>query len=140
MFYHQNKAFKLVEEYQKTNHMMFDCILYYRADMNSTDTLELRMPLNNTVYLPNDRGYGGFNDRMAYGDYETMKIYCSLIESFEGLCVTDQQINPESMLRTHLSNNNVNVIGVPYNTDLHDARNNKKDFGFIDSEAFWQVK
>jgi hypothetical protein len=132
MFYHQNKAFTLVEEYQKRKKMAFDCILYYRADMNSTDTLELKMPLNNTVYLPNDRGYGGFNDRMAYGDFHTMKIYCSLIYSFEGLCISNEQINSESILKTYLINNEINVVGVPYNTDLHETRNFKHAMGILD--------
>lgn len=132
MFYHENRAFKILEEYQKTNFMMFDCILYYRADMNSTDTLQLMMPLKNTVYLPNDRGYGGYNDRMAYGDYEAMKAYCSLIDSFENLCAVEDQTNAETMLKLYLTRNHINVIGVPYNTDLHEKRNDKAAWGVFD--------
>ncbi|NDB85340.1 MAG: hypothetical protein EB127_21955 [Alphaproteobacteria bacterium] len=132
MFYHQNKAFKLIEEYQKSNFMTFDSILYYRADMNSTDTLTLAMPSKNTVYLPNDRGYGGYNDRMAYGDYDSMKIYCRLVDSFESLCATEQQINAEGMLRNYLSRNHINIITLKYNTDLHEKRNEKVAMGILD--------
>jgi len=132
MFYHQNKAFKLVEEYQKNNLVMFDCVLYYRADMNSSDTLKLMMPARNTVYIPNDRGYGGYNDRMAYGQYEAMKLYCSLIYSFESLCAKEQQTNAEGMLQNYLSQNHINVVGVPYNTDLHEKRNDKIAMGILD--------
>lgn len=132
MFYHQNKSFTLLEEYQKTNKMIFDCILYYRADMNSKDMLDMRIPLKNTVYIPNDRGYGGFNDRMAYGDYESMKIYCSLIHSFEDLCVGDEKKNPEMILKTYLLNTKINIVKVTYNTDLHYSRNNKLIHGITD--------
>jgi hypothetical protein len=132
MFYHQNKAFKLVEEYQKNNLMTFDSILYYRADMNSSDTLTLAMPSKNTVYIPNDRGYGGYNDRMAYGDYESMKIYSSLVDSFESLCATEEQINAEGMLRDYLSQHNINIITLKYNTDLHEKRNEKVAMGILD--------
>ena len=132
MFYHQNRAFKLLEKYQEQKFMTFDCILYYRADMNSTDTLNLMVPLKKTVYLPNDRGYGGYNDRMAYGDFDAMKAYCSLVDSFEGLCVNQYQTNAESMLRTYLSQNHINVFGVPYNTDLYEKRNEKAALGIFD--------
>jgi hypothetical protein len=132
MFYHQNKAFKLLEKYQEQKFMTFDCILYYRADMNSTDTLNLMVPLKKTVYLPNDRGYGGYNDRMAYGDFDAMKAYCGLVDSFEGLCVNQYQTNPESMLRTYLSQNHINVFGIPYNTDLYEKRNEKAALGIFD--------
>jgi hypothetical protein len=132
MFYHQNRAFKLLEKYQEQTFITFDCILYYRADMNSTDTLNLMVPLKKTVYLPNDRGYGGYNDRMAYGDFDAMKAYCSLIDSFETLCVNEYQTNPESMLRAYLSQNHINVFGIPYNTDLYEKRNEKAALGIFD--------
>ena len=135
MYYHQNKAFGMVEDYMKKNNMMFDCVLYYRADMNSTDELKLIVPEKNTIYLPNDRGYGGYNDRMAYGDYDSMKIYCSVITVFGNLCNggTGVPINAEKMLQNYLeSNKSIKIASIPYNTNLHEQRNDKIKFGFTD--------
>ena len=135
MFYHQNKAFGMIENYMKTTSTVFDCILYYRADMNPKERLNLVLPEKNSIYIPNDRGYGGLNDRMAYGDYESMKIYCNLISSFKNLCndQTWQPINAEKMLEKHLlSNSNIQIIDIKYNTDLHESRNDKLANGILD--------
>jgi hypothetical protein len=135
MYYHENKAFGMIERYVKNNHKMFDCVLYYRADMNSTDELKLLMPEKNTIYLPNDRGYGGYNDRMAYGDYESMKIYCNLITVFADLCNdgSGRSINAEKMLQKYLeSKTDIKIASIPYNTNLHEQRNDKIKFGIVD--------
>jgi hypothetical protein len=135
MFYHENKGFAMIEDYSKKNRMIFDCVLYYRADMNSTDELKLIPPEKNSIYLPNDRGYGGYNDRMAYGDYESMKIYCNLINVFGDLCNggTGVPINAEQMLQKYLeSKAEIKIIRIPYNTNLHEQRNDKIKFGIVD--------
>ena len=135
MFYHENKAFGLIENYMKVNSVEFDCILYYRADMNPKEPLELVVPDKNTIYIPNDRGYGGLNDRMAYGNYDSMKVYCNLISSFQGLCndQTWEPINAEKMLEKYLSSNRkIKTMGIKYNTDLHQNRNEKFASGILD--------
>jgi len=126
MFYHQNKAFTHIEQYQKQNSMHFDCILYYRADMDSKDKLVLNTPEINTVYIPNDREYDGYNDRMAYGNYESMKLYSNLINSLEKILRDNPSVNnPEVILKKYLENTELKVSKIPYNTDLHPLRNNK---------------
>ena len=134
MFYHENKAFALMEDYMKTNLMQFDCVVYYRADMNSTDTLELVVPEKNTIYLPANRDYGGYNDRMAYGDYHSMKVYCGLINSFKSLCNDPKRgpINAEGMLSKYLTEKQIRISPIEYNTDLHISRNNKFESGIFD--------
>ena len=135
MFYHQNKAFKLLEKYQNDNNMIFDIVLYYRADLDSTDTLVLNTPTDNTVYIPSERDYFGVNDRMAYGNYLTMKKYCSVVEKMETIVIKENIINnneyysnllnPEMILLHHLMNEKVNINKIDYNTDLYKFRNNK---------------
>jgi hypothetical protein len=124
MFYNQNKAFNLIEQYQKDNSMQFDCILYYRADMISTDKLVLNMPESNAIYIPSDRGYGGCNDRVAYGSYESMKVYCNIINSLESMYCKAPK-NPENTIQEYLKNTGLRIIPFTYNTDLHNLRSDK---------------
>ena len=133
MFYHENKAFSMIEEYMNTNEK-FDCVLLYRADMDSSDVLELNIPEKNTIYLPKSMSYGGFNDRMAYGDVYSMKIYCNLIKVFENLC-NDKggPVNPETMLKRYLKlSAGIKIVTIDYNTDLHQSRNDKVALGIFD--------
>ena len=126
MFYHENKAFHLIEKYQEKNSMKFDCVLYYRADMDSKEKLIMSMPENNTIYIPNTLDYGGYNDRMAYGSYESMKVYCNLIHSLEGIyCKNHALNNPESILKEYLKNTGMKITTIAYNTELHPLRNEK---------------
>ena len=124
MYYHMNRVFKMIETYQEQNAMKFDCILYYRADIDSRDTLTLSDNLEkNTIYLSNEYGFGGYNDRMAYGDYDSMKIYCNLYNSLESIFCGDRSLmNPESILKKYLNEKKLNISFINYNTNLHPLR------------------
>jgi len=125
MFYHENKAFSLLERDAKINNIHYDCILYYRADMKAYDKLILQRPRENTVYIPSDKDYHGINDRMAYGDFTTMKKYCSLINSFDDLCSNLTNINPEKVLKLYLDKSQLSIIRFIYSTILETTRSNK---------------
>ena len=134
MFYHENKAYSMIEKYMDNNEQ-FDCVLLYRADMDSSDILELNVPEKNTIYLPKSMSYGGFNDRMAYGDVYSMKIYCNLIKVFENLCNDrgGDPVNPETMLKKYLKlSSDIKIVAIDYNTDLHQSRNDKFGLGIFD--------
>ena len=123
MYYHMGKVFKLVEEYQRKNTVQFDCILYYRGDIDSTDKLTLTTPEKNAIYLPEQEGYGGYNDRMAYGDYDSMRVYCDLYSSLQSLFCDDTSLtNPESILKKYLDQKGMKVNMISYNTSLHPLR------------------
>ena len=123
MFFHMTKVFKIIEEYQNKNSVQFDCILYYRADIDSTDKLILTIPEKNAIYLSGADGYGGYNDRMAYGDYESMRIYCDLYSSLQSLFCDDTSLpNPEAILQRYLTQKGMKVNTISYNTNLHPLR------------------
>ena len=132
MFHNQHKVLKLIDEYQHKNSVQFDCILYYRADMDSTDKLTLTPPEKNAIYLPEQEEYGGYNDRMAYGDYESMRVYCDLYSSLESLFCHDTSLtNPESILKKYLNQTGMKINMIPYNTSLHPLRNGKMAEGTL---------
>eukprot|EP00198_Chlamydomonas_reinhardtii_P006991 XP_001696327.1 predicted protein [Chlamydomonas reinhardtii] len=56
------------------------------------------------VVVPNNEGYGGVNDRIAYGSLEGMKAYLSLVESVPGFLSQGGRLaNAESALQAHLN-------------------------------------
>jgi hypothetical protein len=141
MFYHQNKAFKLMEEYAAKHARSFDIVLVFRADINAEPPPN-RFPIvdtvkANTVYIPhsgepfspgiNSRAkrhvndYDGITTVAAYGNSDSMRKYCSLIEK------KDSIINhPEVMLLTHLNSCGLNIERFTHNIKMNPERYDKK--------------
>ena len=122
MFYHENKAFSLIEKDKRH----FDCILYTRADIDSPDTLHLEMPNPNTIYVPSGDDYDGINDRMAYGDFDSMKKYCSIIDKLTSPQSMNGK-NPEGIIKSHLESESLDVVRFNYGTNLSNERKKAGD-------------
>jgi hypothetical protein len=115
MFYHENKAFSLIEKDVIRNKRQYDCILYCRADMNSEDILVLEFPKPNVIYIPSGEDFDGINDKLAYGSFDSMKKYCSVIK----LLTSAESMNgmmPESILKRHLDNEKLEIVRIKYGT------------------------
>jgi len=145
LFYHQNKAFNLMEAYSDNHSMNFDIVVVFRADMNAENEPNV-FPITrrieaNTVYIPK-KSYGmndigdngraikhasnyydnGITTLAAYGDFESMKKYCSLVE--KNIDVFD---NPEIMLLDHLKDMELDIRRF-----THDIRLNPERFDNYD--------
>ena len=144
-FYHQNRAFKLMEKYSGKHKMNFDIVVIFRADMNAENEPNvfpiMRSIQANTVYIPKksdgmddigDNGRAikhasnyydnGITTLAAYGDFESMKKYCSLVE--KNIDVFD---NPEIMLLDHLKDMELDIRRF-----THDIRLNPERFDNYD--------
>jgi len=124
MFYHQNRAFLLIEKDVVDNKRHLDCVVYCRADIDSPDILQLEMPKPNTIYIPEGFDYGGLNDRMAYGDFNAMKKYCSLISTLTA-AESMNSINPEGILKRYLESQQLEIARFKYKTCVRKERNIK---------------
>jgi hypothetical protein len=117
-------AFNLIAPYQEKHNTQFDCILFYRADIHSEEIINITMPVENTVYIPEDFDWlGGINYQIAYGNYDAMKKYCDLVNNLQKLC-GEQRISyhPETLLKKHLENEGLTIVRFPYNYSLHPKR------------------
>jgi hypothetical protein len=124
MFYHQNKAFKLLETYKEKHKYPFDIILVFRTDVHPSNTsLPPMYPIvegirPNTVYIPgidisntkinstkdsSNSHANGINTISAYGDFDSMKKYCNLIQSLS------QPDHAEIILLKHIKNMNLEI-------------------------------
>jgi hypothetical protein len=126
-FFHKYRAFQLLESYQTNHKIAFDCVLLFRADVNSSEEFILKPPKENTLYIPEGKDYYGLNDQLAYGNFETMKKYCYGAVHFKDVC--DQlgilkfpySIN-ENIMKKHVENTKCILERFPYNYDLHYSR------------------
>ena len=118
-----HSAFSLIAPYQEKHNTQFDCILFYRADIHSEQIINITMPQENTVYIPEGADHYGINYQVAYGNYDTMKKYCDLVNNIQKLC-GEQHIsyNPETLLKHHLQNEGLNIVRFPFNYSLHPKR------------------
>ena len=98
MFYNQFKCFEMI-----FNHNLhFDIIVKWRTEINFSNMFTFNETLEQrTVYIPNDFDWGGVNDQIAYGDFESMKLYSDLFKHL--LDYQHIQTHPETLLRHHLT-------------------------------------
>ena len=123
MFYNQKKAFDLITAYQQSNNMHFDCVIFFRADIDEEDELNIKPPSDNTIYIPEADDFCGISDIVAYGNYNSMNKYTNLVNSIDYICRTQKIIyNPEAMLKQHLLNESLIIERFPYKYKLHPSR------------------
>lgn len=125
-YYNRFKAFELLEKYQKHHNMKFDCIIFMRVDMDSSLSPELEIGdiKPNTLYVPETiYDWSGLNDQMAYGDFDTMKIYCDVVHNIKKMCEEqDLTFHAESMLKKHIENSGLHLERFRHFYRLHDKR------------------
>jgi SAM-dependent methyltransferase len=122
MLFSFKQVFQLMEEYENKNNIKYDIIIKYRPDIIFTyenDIIQQKL-LNNTIYQPNIANYfnNGMNDQFAFGDHNAMENYSLLydkaMEYIKRKIV--KPLRPETLLRYHLINSNINIhtIGLYY--------------------------
>lgn len=120
MFYHNFRCFELITNYQNKYNMKFNTIVKYRADFNTSNILPLNHELKeNTVYRPYNLNYTWGDDKVAYGNYESMKKYCNVVNNIISLCGDDKILyHPETLLDEHLKKENLNIENFEFVTYL----------------------
>lgn len=115
MFYHNKRSFQLMEEYQNKHNINFDVIIKFRGDLKSTEKFPIETPINNlTVYIPNSFDWSGINDQIAYGDFDSMKIYSNCVDYILDYCKNKIIFHPETILKYHLNTNNLKIKRFKY--------------------------
>lgn len=148
MYYHQHKAFKLMEGYEKRHSTAFDIVVMFRPDMNAKDAPNV-FPIEetiapNTIYVPRPVGAteigpngltpeeceeqhgsdfyrNGLTTLAAYGNKEAMKKYTSLIE--QGNPELD---HPEVLLFEHVEKMGLKLHRFDHNIVLNPERKDAK--------------
>ena len=108
MYHHKKVIFEKVAN-------DYDVYMYFRTDLKNAEKLKFPEKLKgNTVYLPDDHDCQGVNDRMAYGDYDSMSKYMNIDIS------KHKVVLPELILKNHLKSNGVKIERIKWDTHLQD--------------------
>lgn len=119
MFYHNYKCIELIKKYQERHNYKFDIIMKYRSDVYSQHPIEFEKLEDNTIYIPHDADYGGINDQIAYGNYNSMFIYSKCNLEFLECAKKTRRFHPESILLQHLKNSKLNIVRFKFNYRLN---------------------
>lgn len=91
----------------------YDVYVYSRLDIGMYDEFPIDALggiSNNTILIPDGGDYeGGYNDLMAVGNHESMKVYMSMIDNMLDYSKEGCMFHPEVLLRYHLNKKNMNV-------------------------------
>jgi len=116
-----------LEAYQQKYGMVFNSVIVFRADVNSSEEFAMKRPEENTIYIPEGKDYYGLNDQIAYGNYESMKKYCDGVISLKivceqlGLLSFPYSIN-ENILKRHVENTRCRIQRFSYTYELHPSK------------------
>jgi hypothetical protein len=140
--YHNKRAFDLLEKYMNDTHENFDVILKFRPDIVSKMNMHLIKPKPQTAYIPDGKNGGhpeGYLEKlgltpkeygvcdMAFGDFNTMKIYCTLTDRLHDMCIKHNvTFHHERLLKRNLELNNIHIELIKYNFEFHKRRHNSK--------------
>ena len=86
MFYNNKKAFEFIEAYSNANCKVYDLVVKFRPDIMNENFPRFFLPdENNIVYTPDNHifGWPGINDMIAFGSYDSMKIYSILYDHID---------------------------------------------------------
>jgi hypothetical protein len=143
MWFHRKIVFENMMEYMKTTNTKYDLYIQLRLDAFSEEILNIEDIINNacnnieknkgftvnrdckdefiftnTVFVPDNCHWGGLNDQMAFGNFETMQKYMLLFNDIWTLMKEQPQFGPETILLGHLIKNDVNIHYFPFKYKL----------------------
>ena len=124
MFFHIYSSFLLSEKYSIENNIIFDAVIYIRADEEFFEPLELNIDTlaDNTVYIPSDNDHTGVNDQFAYGRTEAMKKYLVFPNILQLWEKYKMPFHPETYVMYNLLEQKVNIVRFPFKYVLQNAR------------------
>jgi hypothetical protein len=135
-FYHEMRTFELLESYEKKHQMRYDCVVVYRADIETREPLFIKELKANTIYIPEGDNWGGVSALFAYGTRAVMQHYCFLFKSLETLCAKGKEeprtqdyktvgMNHEFLILLQMKANGINIKRFPHDYNLHAGRHAK---------------
>jgi hypothetical protein len=109
MYYSIKKCFDLIDEdYDIVIRSRFDLLL--QPKFNLSEIVDSLLKKDYDIYIPNEEfNMGGYNDQMAIGRYNSMKIYSDTFFNLNEFAYELGRWHPETFLGKQLDDNNINV-------------------------------
>jgi hypothetical protein len=106
-------VFNLVKEYEKDNNITFDYVVRLRPDLELKTIFKWELN-DESIQVPLEDSFGGYNDRFAVGPRNLMEVYMNRLdywmsENSDETFTTHNETN----LKNHLDNHNISVTRIP---------------------------
>jgi hypothetical protein len=108
-FINKQRVFELFKGYNGN----YDVVLSLRIDLHFDTPFTFEDIQENTVYIPCGSDWGGINDQLAYGTFETMAKYHSIFENCVYLLESGTVPHPETLNSANIIYNKLNIIRFP---------------------------
>lgn len=110
--YHEYTAFKLLEEYIQETKTNYDIVVFSRAELIINNDFNFDKIRDNLIYIPNSEKWrNGICDLFAYGNLQTMKIYCSIFININKYCKNKRiYYHSEFLTKYNLEYNKIDTI------------------------------
>jgi hypothetical protein len=109
MYYKLYQSYKSMEMYEQMTETNYQYIFKIRFDVKYFEKISIDTN-QNTINIPSGMNHrGGINDLFAAGPRNLMEIYLNLFTKINNYIEMGFGLHPESLLRTHLTQNNVPV-------------------------------
>lgn len=124
MFYHNKRAFELIEKHATSNNIRYDLVVKFRPDIMNDFLPFFDHVSENELYTPKDHVFGwpGINDMIALGSFNTMKIYSSMYDHIDEYITKGILFHPETMLRHHIDSQGLISKTFEYKYELDKER------------------
>ena len=124
MFFHTKRCYDMMIGFQSEKQVCFDVVIKIRPDIEFRDHLVITNCQPNTIYIPKNYDWLGINDQFAYGDQNSMRLYCSIVDELSKYSqeLTAQPRNPEMILLHHLHRSNLQIVRFPFAYSLAPLR------------------
>lgn len=101
MLYNRKRVFNLLEEYIKKTGIYYDYIISYRLDLFAYNKIDYNIQ-SNILYIPEGSDHLGINDQVAYGTYESMKVYMNAFDNIDNIMKNNKWFIAELINKTNL--------------------------------------
>lgn len=105
-FINKCRVFQLLENNNKITNNNYDIILSLRIDLVFYNPIIFPNEILPTIYIPNEHHYGGINDRLAYGDFDTMAKYMKIIYYIYNII---QIVHPERLTLANIKYHKIDI-------------------------------
>lgn len=101
MFYKIYQCNNLKKQFEQKNNFKYDVCIRLRTDTHFDREILLEDIQENTLYISEDKGYGGICDQFSYGNSNVMDRYSDVFCNIRTYVAEGCTFHPETLLKYH---------------------------------------
>lgn len=105
--------------WEREHGFRYDCVIRCRTDMRFSAPLDAAWLADlSKMYIPEEHGYGGYNDQFAFSSSDNMDRYADCFNFIPIHFQRGGNFHPETILRRNIEEHALEVVGIPETYEL----------------------